>query len=512
MVTPPTKSTVPAPLKEAVVILGSVSVWNEEVVGLIRQKFPKLQFAFASDKATLRAEVEKFDVSMVICQGETDADLSESFLYIKAIYEFLDRGTAIFGIYTNRVSNPSLQVFEKRKLLRRYSPWSTVRAIPLHLESALLDLRRAHARYQKAIQRGGAAEPLPDLHSPREPIAVVDDTVEEEVKHETKPAAPEAPRRVDSAFDDIVLISTKIEDLLLCTTIAKRLGANFHLFTQASHDIQKFLANYPDAAVFWDVDYESINVIPMLLRSAKPYHVFSISDQPTIRQPFLSQVVRDLSLHSIIRRNDGAAQTVYAHLTENIFNEIPLGLSSFFTAGSRRNIQLTSSDHRSPALAAMRKFLTHGGMSPRLGNLVEQACDELLLNAIYHAPVDHSGRHYQANKDKSQIFAMQKSEEVTISLMSNEHYFGICVIDNFGSLNAKQVLENLTKNQTEGSVQLGLFKILDSGFSLLLNVIPGQLTEAMIFFPKAASHKEFKSGFRFFSLRSGKPNLPPNLS
>ena len=67
----------------------------------------------------------------------------------------------------------------------------------------------------------------------------------------------------------------------------------------------------------------------------------------------------------------------------------------------------------------MRKFLSDEGMSPRLGNLVDQACDELLLNAIYHAPVDKKGTHYQESKDKSFAYPFRKAEEVTISLMSN---------------------------------------------------------------------------------------------
>lgn len=517
---PVIKSTLPPSFQEAVIILGSVPVWNEEVVGLVRQRFPKLQFVFCSDKAALRTEVEKYDVTMVISQGETDADLTESFLYIKSIYEYLDRGTSTFGIYTNRVSNPSLQVFEKRKLLRRYSPWVTPKSIPQHLDLALLEMRRAVIRLRRAQGKDGASEPLPDLMSPLEPsetIAVVDDTVEEEVKPEVKPAAPEAPRRVDSAFDNIVLISNKSDDLTICLSIAKKLGCNFHLFNQVSPDIHKFLTHHPESVIFWDVEYESLKVIPLLLISAAPYHVFGLSNQPTTRLSFLSQLVRDLSLHSLVRRTDAAAIGVYAHLAENVFNEVPLGLSGFFSHGPRRNILLTNSSHRAPALSAMKKFLTQEGMAPRLGNLVEQACDELLLNAIYQAPRDKAGIHYQQAREKSVPFSMIKMEEVTLSLLSNDLYFGFCVTDYFGSIDLKKVLENLSQDAsqgvkvdaTSGAVHhsLGLSKILDSGFSLLINVIPGQLTEAMIFFPKTTSYKEFKSGFRFFSLRSGKSTL-----
>jgi hypothetical protein len=450
-------------VREAVIILGPVPAWSEEAIALVRQKFPQLQIARCNEKASLRAEVEKHDVTMVICQGETDADLSESFLFLKTIHEYLERGTVVFGIYTNRISNPNLQAFEKRKLIRRFSPWSTTRAIPLHLETALLDLKRAFARHQKTKPTEGR----------KETSAVV-----------------------DLAPNDIILISDQEEDLLLCTAVAKKLGCGFHLFTQISQDLQKLLNHYPDAVVFWDVEHESASVLPILLKSAKSHPIFAISDQPA--------PPRDISIHNLTRKNDLASQIIYSHLVENVLSECPMSLNGFFTAGSRKNIQLTSSDHRGPALVAMRKFLSSEGLSSRLGNLVEQACDELLLNAIYHAPVDKKGVHYQAAKDKNFVYPFRKVEEVTVSLMSNEHYFGISVTDSFGSLYLKQVLDYLTQEQKPNEPHLGLFKIIDSGFSLLLNVIPGQLTEAMLFFPKAASHKEFKSGFRFLSLRSGK--------
>ena len=85
---------------------------------------------------------------------------------------------------------------------------------------------------------------------------------------------------------------------------------------------------------------------------------------------------------------------------------------------------------------------------------------------------------------------------------------GMVVTDFFGSLDPLKMLAHLNqdfrdekyaahdKSKGAGS-GLGLYGVLQSGLSLVIEVSPGKRTDAMIFFPSVTNHRAFKAGFQF---------------
>jgi hypothetical protein len=149
--------------------------------------------------------------------------------------------------------------------------------------------------------------------------------------------------------------------------------------------------------------------------------------------------------------------------------------------------------------------LEKNGLTPRLSNQVAQETDELLLNAIFDAPVDEEGAHYRKKLERNAQFPLDKKEEVILSVMSNHRFLGVSIKDQFGSLDLGKLIPSLHRNyRTDGyqpneGAGLGLNKVVESGFSLFLVSLAGESTEAMLFFPCSKNHAEFKSKFRFLS-------------
>jgi hypothetical protein len=105
---------------------------------------------------------------------------------------------------------------------------------------------------------------------------------------------------------------------------------------------------------------------------------------------------------------------------------------------------------------------------------------------------------------------MAGQEVVVVEMAASDQYMGICVIDQFGSIDSQTVFQGLKRYLTNAPIEPDPFKglssgfgfggILQSGLNLMIACQPGKRTEASIFFPVNGSFKEFRSSFRFFSV------------
>jgi hypothetical protein len=323
---------------------------------------------------------------------------------------------------------------------------------------------------------------------------------------------------VEDQHAHLVLISQREQDLKLIHAMTAKTGCNLHIFAKPSTDILQFLARYPQSLVFWDVDSEgkdekdrqnSVESVGLMLcKVGAPTHVFALSDHAAVKIPYLNNFGRQVFTHNFLRKQSPSAIEIYTRIVEAAHSRQALGLERYFLDGSRRQeIVLKRTSQRIAAIGATGNFLNKQGLSPRLSTQVAHAAEELLLNALYCAPMNERGERYRLNADRLHDHKLSEREEVRLAVMSNEEYFGLSVTDQFGSLNLDRVLRNLQHNfQEEGYVPdedsgpgLGLSKVLESGFSLLMVLDPDKQTEVSIFFPKAKNHRDFRTRFRFLS-------------
>lgn len=134
-------------------------------------------------------------------------------------------------------------------------------------------------------------------------------------------------------------------------------------------------------------------------------------------------------------------------------------------------------------------FAEDNRLGQYMAKLVFGITEELLMNAIYDAPVA-GGRHHYGDLPRTTSVELRPSEYSRLHFGCDGSVFGIAVADPFGALTRQKLFQYLKKvlrrtdssnliDTKKGGAGLGLFKILYSSHSLICNVEANKQTEVM---------------------------------
>lgn len=315
----------------------------------------------------------------------------------------------------------------------------------------------------------------------------------------------------------IVLISQNNEDYLFAEQVARNLNVRF---TRASskdqlHDV---LSSNLGCFILWDYDSvlekrtedEKLNkdLLDYFEKHRVWNRVFAISKHPL--RDSLAPGNFHLFAKYLLRNFQGEATKVYSYVIENILVPNPFELH---TAGIEdfhsQKTKITNSARKKATIEALSIVLDKKAIPKRIANSIIQGTDELILNAIYDAPIDVSGRRYKHGLDRAGEFELKGAEEVEFELITTKTFLQLSVTDSFGSLKKEDFIPLLAKNFSKQDVDsekesgrgLGLYQILNSGLSLQTIIEPGKRTRMNLFVPWVANVREFRDSFRFFCLR-----------
>jgi hypothetical protein len=149
------------------------------------------------------------------------------------------------------------------------------------------------------------------------------------------------------------------------------------------------------------------------------------------------------------------------------------------------------------------------GISSRISNVIATAVDELLMNAIYDAPQSSDGQQRFSKVRRDTPIELDESSFVEFLVDCDDHYLGVTVVDQFGTLNRKKLFNSLLRghmnlaskiNAEEENAGIGLATTFKQGGSLVYVTRPGKRTEATTFFKLEKSYRDFKNQFRFVSV------------
>jgi hypothetical protein len=212
----------------------------------------------------------------------------------------------------------------------------------------------------------------------------------------------------------------------------------------------------------------------------------------------------------ISRRSSESSLNFYAALMASIFESLKptsgsgkttesIGFTAHLASrpgqGEKSTLRLRNLAHRKIALQALNKVLTDRISSSRVRSLLLRAFDELLINALSHAPVLHTRTRYRKQIDLTQNCDLLGREEIQIDMLTGENYQGIQVTDLFGSLDPKELSVQITNNRS-------LAQLVKSGLSLHIEHISEKKTAVAALIPIAKSVKELKKEWSFFSLKT----------
>ena len=438
-----------------------------------------------------------------------------------------------------------LEKLEKRKLVQIVDPGVNEKALKIkvdYLSKALESRQAAKKRAGKKFKFTFKAEPkaLPPTGSlrfaagqgnPENPeLTYVDRAAEKPAPYgrsaalsaapsgdAAKPKDRNTPLEIPTGKNSeksrhLLLLSGREEDVVLATRLSKEMDACFHWFHDPSSlAVQELLARFPDTTVLWEVDPpdamdihhpSSIQAVGLMLsKASRSDRVFALSDTAAYKLGHLANFHRHVFNHHICRRDDEDSLGIYGRLMKAAQSGKPFGLETFIEKGTGRQvIQLKNSSQRRLAVEALQKYLVKRHLAPRLAVKVAQAADELLLNAIFDAPLDAAGKNYRSDNDRSSEFEFTEKEQVTLELLSNSECVGICIHDKFGSAQVDALLSVFQYPDATDSWDLR--KVLETGVSLIYSICPGVSSEAILLFPKSRNYIDLKRKFRFFSIVS----------
>lgn len=201
---------------------------------------------------------------------------------------------------------------------------------------------------------------------------------------------------------------------------------------------------------------------------------------------------------------DQYGRVVKATLLERAF-----GLQEMVGAKVKvQTVRLGSSVQKSDAVEAVKGFLVKAQYQNRMASIVANAVDELLLNAIYDAPVDEIGKPLYNQLARSNVLSLEGKSAVEMQVAFDGKYAAVSVVDQFGSIAKAKLLSHISKfyvtdeykvKTSVAGAGIGLATIFQMGGSFFFVCEAGVKTQVTIFFKREQNYKLFKRQFRFLS-------------
>jgi hypothetical protein len=161
---------------------------------------------------------------------------------------------------------------------------------------------------------------------------------------------------------------------------------------------------------------------------------------------------------------------------------------------------------KSRCIAQVSELAEQLGVRRKYRESIEQCLDEMLMNALYDAPVDEQGRQIFAEIPTKTRISLRVEQKVVVQFACDGSRFAIGVRDVFGMLERATVLRYLHKclhdeqqiDRKTGGAGLGLYLMTSSATAVYFNVLPKVATEVICVFDLDATKLR---SFGFFDER-----------
>ncbi len=179
-----------------------------------------------------------------------------------------------------------------------------------------------------------------------------------------------------------------------------------------------------------------------------------------------------------------------AMATRAIMGDI-FGLEKVISWGTLVHSQLVGDyQEKSLCISQISSFAELMGVRRKYREAIEQCVDEMLMNALYDAPVDEQGKQIFSEIPTRTRISLRVEQKVVVQYACDGKQFSVSVRDAFGTLERNTVLRYLHKclhaeqqiDRKAGGAGLGLYLMVNSASTVYFNVLPGVATEATCVF------------------------------
>lgn len=248
----------------------------------------------------------------------------------------------------------------------------------------------------------------------------------------------------------------------------------------------------PHRYVFFAVDESDVaNIEAALPRLRQKAHIAVVVPRANLQD--LTLFLRDHRVNHVIVGEEldrGVFVTAQKLLTGDIF-----GIEKYLPEGTPVHYaRLRDFQGRGKAIDTVLDFATQAKMRRQVRSAIGQVCEELLMNALYDAPVDERGQQIFAEVDPRDRTKSRSPRPVSIRYAATDSQFAIAVRDRFGRLAKNTILAYIDKcinspqqidRKTYGA-GLGLYLVANAAASYVVNVAYSIATEVVCTFDRGA--------------------------
>jgi hypothetical protein len=178
---------------------------------------------------------------------------------------------------------------------------------------------------------------------------------------------------------------------------------------------------------------------------------------------------------------------------------LPAYLDWGFTA---IELEVGSSNERDLATAQVAELVGTLGLPKRVGDQFAELAHELLMNAMYDAPVDAHGRAKFA-RDRKAVITLEPGERPTLRAGTDGTRLVLQVTDPFGRLERSHVVESLARglaggemDQSRGGAGLGMMVCHNASSAMFFDVARGRHTEVTALLELDLNQRELRTQAR----------------
>ncbi|MCU1278036.1 MAG: hypothetical protein JWM53_1582, partial [bacterium] len=160
-------------------------------------------------------------------------------------------------------------------------------------------------------------------------------------------------------------------------------------------------------------------------------------------------------------------------------------------------------NEKAAAIAAIGEFAQAMGVRRKYREHIDQCIDEMLMNALYDAPVDHEGKPLFADVPVRERVLLRADEKAVVQYGCDGDRFAVSVRDAFGTLRKETILYYLDKclhapegeqiDRKAGGAGLGLYLIANSATDVSFHIFAGSATEVVCSFDLSAQRAQLRS-------------------
>lgn len=289
----------------------------------------------------------------------------------------------------------------------------------------------------------------------------------------------------------VLVADSDKKQLLLCKMALGGTGVTLHTSSELA-EAEKMVADNN-----FDMVLGTFEMIPVLqaarFKSPKTKIVFMSSEsipgylpklQPLGVMPNI--ISRDDNDKAITIRN--VMSTVTKLSSPNIF-----GLEKYMNWGTEvHEIPVTKSSERDILRDKMFEHFSALGIRRSVLDTVGTVLEELLMNAIYDAPIDSMGKPIYNHLPRTHEIVLRREEQGRFRFACDGEHIAVSVEDPFGALTATTTLKylercygggtDLEKLENKGGAGRGLHQIIENSELVVFNISPRKKTEVIALF------------------------------